>query len=178
MGDRDQAEQLAAHLRIFLICLAGNVEATQAIVRLGIPWIGMDNARLIVESIERKKSGKKGKTTKSGAELFAKFLAPNKPTKRKFEAIWLASVFELKKSGNRKSEFERIATFINLEIEKNNQILRNWNSGKRDDGNYNPSLPKRRITKDQLERAYREYKGFIQNKNDRANGVSRHRIKS
>lgn len=175
MGDIYQAELLAAHLRIFLLSLAGNINATKAIERLGIPWIGVGNARLIVESLERKESEKKGKTSKSGAELFAKFLVPNKPTKRQFEALWLAAVFESSNNGNRKKEFGRIATLINLEIEKNNQIRRNWDSGKRDDGNYNPSLPKRRITKDQLERAYRKHTEFIQKKNDTVNGITRHR---
>ena len=176
-GDINEAETLAEQLIFFLHALSENVEAQESVMRLGVPWIGVENARLIVESLARPRSKEKGKAIKSGIELFAKVLVPNKPTKKLFDAIWMATVFYRNRTGNSKSEFKRIATSINLLIDRNNQILSDWKIGKRDDiEGLNPAIPQRRITKDQLERAYREHRLTIENKNDAANGIIRNRI--
>lgn len=130
-----------------------------------------------IEKLRVQPGATKGKSLKSGVELFAKFLVPNKTTKHQFEAIWLAS-FVADNQGNSKSSYEKLANSLNALIEANNQIINDFRSKKRDDlAGYLPALPRRCITKDQLERAYREHKATIQKKNDLANGVTRNLIK-
>ncbi len=162
-GDIWQAEYLGFQLMIFLESIAVNPNAIEAMKSLNIPWIGIDNARLIVDALRRPKSKENGKSAKSGAELFGKFLVPNKPTKKQFEAIYLALIVANNMSGNNKAEFKRICNEINAAIENNNEVLKNWDKGTFDKHfyNYNQFLPKRRITVDQLEKDYRKFKPKI-----------------
>lgn len=119
-----------------------------------------------------------GKTTKTGAELFAKLLVPNKTTKRQFEARWIASCVEMNIIGNSKAEFKRIANELNARIEQNNKIMDDWKIGKRDEYfGWLPGLPKRTVTPDQLAKDYRKYKSDIETANDKAQRITRHRIK-
>lgn len=119
-----------------------------------------------------------GKTTKSGAELFAKVLVPNKHTKRQFEARWIAKFVDVNIKGNSKAEFKRITDFLNGLIDSNNKIMQEWKNGERANcDEYSPAFPKRGVTRDQLEKDYRKFKSGIDAINDAAKGISRHRIK-
>jgi pyruvate carboxylase len=116
----------------------------------------------------------KGKSTKTGAELFAKVLVPNKHTKNQFEARWIATVAKLNIKSASKDEYKRVTEFLNELIDKNNKSFAELKSGKCDGtSGFNPSVPRRRITQDQLANYYREFKPEI----DRANGIEKHKIK-
>jgi hypothetical protein len=100
----------------------------------------------------------KGKSTQSGVERFAKILVPNKPTKRQSEALWLASVADLNLKSKTKPEYKRVTAFVNALIDNNKKLLEDWKNGKRADrGDFSPSIPRRRITVDQLEKAHRKF---------------------
>ena len=173
-GDIEEAKELATHVAYFLSSLAENESAKQALIGAGVFWIGTDSAKLIAEKLLAKASSVKGKSTKSGAELFAKVLVPNKPTKRQFEARWIAAVADLNLNGASKNEFESVAAFINGVIDKNNKILGDFKSGARKDlEDYSPGIPKRKISRDQLEKSYRKFKPEI----DKINGIKKHILK-
>lgn len=116
----------------------------------------------------------RGKTTKTGAELFAKVLVPNKPIKRQFEERWLAAMADLNLTGTTKREYQRVADFINHLVDEKKKIEAEWKIGKRKNyEGWHPNVPKRRITRDQLEKAHLKFKDEI----DTTNGITRHRIR-
>jgi hypothetical protein len=135
---------------------------------------GSDELKNAIEKLRDEPAATKGKTRKTGAELFAKVLVPNKPIKRQFEARWIAAVAYRNLENNTKEEYRRVATVINGVIDKNNQLIADWKQGKsKDITGYSPAIPKRIITPDQLEKNYRKFKTEI----DRTNGKTIHRIK-
>ena len=115
-----------------------------------------------------------GKTAKTGAELFAKVLVPNKPTKRQFEERWIAAVADLNLTRTTKKEYQRVADLINCLVDKNKEIETEWKSGKRKNyEGWHPNVPKRKITRDQLEKTHLKFKDEI----DKTNGITRNRMK-
>lgn len=126
----------------------------------------------------REKPNVKGKSKKSGVELFAKVLVPNKPTKKQFEARWVASVVSMNMKSNSKAEYKRIAAGLNAYIEQNNKIVGEWQSGKRKDlDGWSGALPKRVVTANQIEKDYLKFRADIDTTNDKAQRITRHRIK-
>lgn len=138
-------------------------------------WLSADEAELIAQMIGRPAQSTAGKRKLSGIEQFTKILVPGKPTNSQFTQQWLASVVDLNLKGVAlKKALPEIVNFLNALIDQNNKIITDWRAKIRDDlSDYNPAVPKRRVTRDQLEKAYRKYKQEI----DQANGISRHKIK-
>lgn len=126
----------------------------------------------------REKPNVKGKSKKSGVEIFAKMLVPNKQSKQQSEALRIAVIVGMNIDGNNKAEFRRIADTLNTHIDQNNQIMDEWRKGEREscDG-WNVALPRRRVTPDQIEKDYRKFKSDIDAANDKEKGITRHRIK-
>ena len=151
-----------------------NAPARAALVGL-TAWMGTEEATLIAEAIARPASKAAGKRTESGIEQIAKMLVPGKPTKSRFSQRWIASVVDLNLDGKAlKKELPNIVQFLNILIDQNNRILTDLSEKKTLNLNgYNPAIPKRHFTKDQLEKAYRATKPEI----DKANGVIRQTIR-
>jgi hypothetical protein len=113
------------------------------------------------EKMRLKPNEMKGKSTKTGAELFAAFLVPNKQSKNHFVERWIASVIPL----NPDLTIKQLTEFINGEIKRNNEAKeksKGW-------GDYDPSYPKQTITPDRLKKAHAKYKDEI----DKARGIHR-----
>ncbi len=151
-----------------------NKEAQLEIKELAKSGVVIDQDKLASAVKKLKfKTVAKGKTNKSGAELFAKVLVPNKPIKNQFQARLIAALANINLHTTTKSEYQRVAKFLNQLIEANNKIYSNFKSGDRDDlEGYSPALPKRIVTPSQLEKDYRKFKPEI----DRFNGINTHRI--
>lgn len=117
-------------------------------------------------------SPKKGQSSLSGLELFAKFLVPNKPSSYQVEIRWLAETAALNLQSTSKAEYKRVTKLINEAVVENIKIMAEWKAGKRNDLTGWSHFPKRRITEHQLEVAHRKYKPEI----DKKVGITRHRI--
>lgn len=207
-GDFEAAKGIAQSLMFFLSAMAENREAQQAVKKAGVPWIGNDFARLIVERLgddpkvdkeaqanldeliksrrcqrdelerafEKVKAGAstKGKSGKTGYELFAKVLVPNKPSKPQHQERWLAAVADENLTSSTKKGYQQVADFVNALVDENNKIMKEAEDGKRASiGGYHLGAPFRKITRDQLEKAHRKFKPEI----DKAKGITRHRMK-
>ena len=157
LGDIIEAKQQAQLLAFFLLQMAQNKEAQQAIMRLDIGWIGADVAKFIAKKLLANPCTEKGKQHKSGAELFAKVLVPTKTTQSQFQARHIAAlVYQL---GSDSEENLELATeLFNNRIVANNEILRQLKDGNRNNlKRYNPTLPTSDITKRKAQTSYRKY---------------------
>lgn len=157
LGDIQEAEQQAQLLALFLSQMAQKKEAQQAIMRLGIGWIGADVAKFIAEKLLANSCDKKGKQHKSGAKLFAKVLVPTKTAKSQFHARYLATlVYQL--GGDSDENLEYLTEVINKEIATNNEVLKSFKDGSCDNlAGFNPALPIYTVTKRAAQTGYRRY---------------------
>ncbi len=158
-GDISAAEDVGAQLAMFLSNLAGNKDAQKAMMAAGVGWIGNAAASLIVERLLASAPAGKGKTPKSGIDLFAKFLVPGKTTLRQQYSRWLSTMVEANTTGDPTNEdYRRVAELCQQEIDINDRILRDFKAGHCPsyDG-YSPATPPKSfgiITKDKLQKAY------------------------
>ena len=158
-GDISAAEDVGAQLAIFLSSLAGNKDAQKALLAAGIGWIGDAAAKLIVERLRAPAHTGKGKTPKSGMDLFAKFLVPGKETLRRQHSRWLSMMVEANTAGNpTNDDYCRVAELCQAVIDANDRIFRTREDGEQSglDG-YDPAIPPKSfgiVTKDKLQKAY------------------------
>ncbi len=169
-GDISEAKNLGLHLAWFLHGIAENNEARLKLAEKGIWPLDAESLKFISERLLNDSLLARGKSTKSGLELFSKVLVPNKPTKPQSEARLLAWMADRNLKAQTKKEYKRVTLFINNWIDKNNKIFEDWKASKRDDmAEFHPACPKRKITHNQLEKAHRKYRSQI----DKANGIHR-----
>ena len=173
-GDISAAEDIGAQLACFLFNLAENKDAQKALLASGVGWIGDSTAKLIVDRLCAPAPAGEGKTAKSGAALFAKFLVPGKPTLRRQYARWLSTMVEANTNGNPTNEdYNRVADICQAAIDANDRIIRAFKDGSRPDADgYNPAIPPKSfgiVTKDKLQKAYL---GFAAER-DKRDGIHR-----
>lgn len=171
-GDISAAEDIGAQLACFLFNLAENKDAQKALLASGVGWIGDSTAKLIVDRLCAPAPAGEGKTAKSGATLFAKFLVPGKSTLRRQYARWLSTMMEANMIGKpTNAEYIRVAKICQAVAVANDRILRDFKEGSRPDvDGYDPAIPpKPYITKDKLQKAYL---GFAAER-DKRDGIHR-----
>lgn len=183
-SDISAAEDIGALLACFLSSIAGsddprcprppNKDAQKALLASGVGWIGDSTAKLIVDRLCAPAPAGEGKTAKSGAALFAKFLVPGKPTLRRQYARWLSTMVEANMNGNPTNEdYDRVADICQAAIDANDRIIRAFKDGSRPDADgYNPAIPPKSfgiVTKDKLQKAYL---GFAAER-DKRDGIHR-----
>jgi hypothetical protein len=173
-GDISAAEDIGAQLAIFLFNLAGNKDAKNALLAAGVGWLGDATAKLIVERLCAPAPASAGKTTKSGAALFAKFLVPGKTTLPRQYSRWLSTMMEADMIGKPTNEdYCRVAAECQKKIDQNDRILQAFKAGHCPDlEGYDPAIPPKSfgiITKDKLKNAYRDIKA----ERDRRDGIHR-----
>lgn len=158
-GDISAAEDVGAQLAMFLFNLAENKDAQKAMMAAGVGWIGNVAASQIVERLLASAPAGKGKTPKSGMDLFAKFLVPGKPTLRQQYSRWLSTMVEANTMGDPTNEdYRRVAELCQAVIDANDRILRDFKEGIPPDvDGYDPAIPPKSfgiVTKDKLQKAY------------------------
>jgi hypothetical protein len=162
-GDFYEAEQLAQRLATALLVIAGDDFQNHTIKEAPF-FISKAEAKFIADKLLAKKTDEVGKTNHSGLQLMAKVLIPNKRRSNKqSDELWLARMAYINIIDTNESEFERVATFINNLVLKNNEILSDWKLSNTDsyDG-YNQATPNHITTTEKLKKAYYKYKAKIE----------------
>lgn len=161
-GDIEAARYVAARLAMFLKAVLKEKNIDSPVYRRLDSLLGHDCAQLILDRLYESGNDTPGKSKKSGMERFIKFLVPGKPHGSKALGRYLAWYVSQNPHITKRSlpDFQRLADELNAVISDLAEREKRAKANRRP-FSYSGSeifLPRRKVTKAQIERAWYTYR--------------------